>query len=262
MPLNENGNVIKRVKIGKKKVVIIFDDESKLEISPNTYTEYNLYSNKKLSDKQIKEIKKRDSFDAHLQYALGVVSKKDISEKALREKLLKRKVKDTDIKEIIKTLRRYNLLNEDDIVKDYLTYANYKLYGENRIRDELYKKGISKENIDKLVFDEKNEIRKASELLKKSERKYNSSSFEDKKKHLYDLLLRQGFSSDIASSLINNIKGYDKKNELNNLKTEYKKTESKYKIKYQGRELDDKVINYLLRKGYKYQDIINIKGDK
>ena len=119
MPSNENGKIIKQVKIGKKKVVIVFDDASKLEISPNTFTEYNLYPKKPLSDKTIKEIKKRDSFDKYYQYALNTVSLKDISEKALREKLVKKGAKQSDINEIIKSLRRYNLINEEDIVKDY-----------------------------------------------------------------------------------------------------------------------------------------------
>ena len=261
MPSNENGKVVKQVKVGKKKVIIIFDDESKLEISPNTYTDFNLYPKKIIDNKTLKDIKRRDSFDKEYQYALNVVSKKDISEKALREKLLKRKAKEGDINEIIKSLKKYNLLNEEDIIDDYLAYADFKLYGENRIKEELYKKGITEENIDKIEFSYEKEINKAKSLLKKSEHKYSSSSFEDKKKHLYELLLRQGYSYDIASSLINNLEGYDKKEELSNLKNEYKKAITKYKNKYDGSELNEKVINYLLRKGYKYQDIKNIKGD-
>ena len=262
MPSNENGKIIKQVKIGKKKVVIVFDDASKLEISPNTFTEYNLYPKKPLSDKTIKEIKKRDSFDKYYQYALNTVSMKDISEKALREKLVKKGAKQSDINEIIKSLRRYNLINEADIVKDYLEYAEYKLYGENRIKDELYKKGVDKKYIDEIRFDDSRELEKAKSLMKKSERKYESSSYQDKKRHLYDLLLRYGYDMNIASSAVDSLNSFDKKSELTNLKKEYKKIYDRYKNKYEGHELTEKVVNYLLRKGYRYADINNIKGDK
>ena len=50
---------IKRIKIGQKKVVIVFDNDDKLEISPNVYTEFNLFPNKSLSKKDIDELKKR-----------------------------------------------------------------------------------------------------------------------------------------------------------------------------------------------------------
>ena len=49
MPISKT---IKRIKIGEKKVVLIFDNGDKLEISPNTYTEYHFYEGKPLSNKE------------------------------------------------------------------------------------------------------------------------------------------------------------------------------------------------------------------
>ena len=261
MPLNENGRVIKNLKVGKKKVVVVLSDETKLEISPNTYVEFNLYKNKKIDDKTLKEIKKRDSFDKSYQYALNVVSKKEISENALIKKLEDKKVSKSDIKDIIKLLKRYNFLDEKSLIEDYLRYASFKLYGENRIKDDLYSKGLRKEDIDKIKFNEKEELNKATKLVNKSIKKYEKSSSEETKSHLYALLLRNGFTSDIASSVISSLVELDKKKELENLKNEYKKALVKYSNKFDKKELDEKVINYLLRKGYRYNDIKYIKGE-
>ena len=261
MPLNKNGKIIKRLKIGKKKVVIIFDDEDKLEISPNTYVEFNLYPKKVLTDKDIKDIKKRDSLDKAFQDALKIASKGNISEKVLREKLLKKEIKEKNIDEIIKMLQKYRLLDENAIIEDYLTYASYKNYGKHRIIDELYKKGVKKEYIDSIKFKYSDEFKKALTLLKKVEKKYDSYSFEAKKVHIYELLMRYGFESDVISEAMNEIEEYDSKNELSNLKRDYQKALIKYKNKYKGHELTDSVIKYLLSKGYRYVDIKKIKGD-
>ena len=53
-----NEKIITQIKIGKKKIYLYFDEE-KLEISHNTYVEFNLYVNKKLTNKEYNEIKER-----------------------------------------------------------------------------------------------------------------------------------------------------------------------------------------------------------
>ena len=58
-----NPKKIKRIKIGQKKVIIIFNDEDKLEINPNVYTEFNFFVGKLLSKKDITEIKKRNEIE-------------------------------------------------------------------------------------------------------------------------------------------------------------------------------------------------------
>lgn len=254
-----NGNVIKRIKIGKKKVSIIFEDESKLDISLNTYTDFNLYPKKVIDDKLLKEIKKRDSFDEAYNYALGIVSKKEISETALIKKLEAKKISKSNIKEIISLLKKHKLIDEKSLIEEYMVYASYHLYGKNRIIDELYKKGVNKEYINEIVFKEKDELDKAIKLVGKIESKYDKLSYEEKKNHIYEALLRYGYDYDIASKALDSIKSFNKKSEINNLKIEYEKSIRKYKGSGDSKEVEDKVIKYLLRKGYHYEDIKIIK---
>ena len=55
------------------------------------------------------------------------------------------------------------------------------------------------------------------------------------------------------------IKDKDARVEKDALKLDANKAINKYKTKFKGRELREKVINYLMSKGYKYNDITNCR---
>lgn len=243
---------ITRIKIGKKKVSIYFNEE-KIDITLNTYTDFHLFVGKTLQEKEYKEIQNRDALDSYMEYALKSLSASHISEKALIEKLLKKGATQKQINFIVKEMKRLSLLNDDELLDDYLEIAKYKHLGEKRIKEELYKKGLPGEKIESLSFD--NQLDDAVANLPTLERKYASLNYEARKKHIYDNLLRLGFSYEIASSALLKIKDKDARVEKEALKADMKKTINKYKTKFNGRELREKVINYLMSKGYKYNDI-------
>ena len=243
---------ITRIKIGKKKVTIFFHDE-KLDITLNTYTDFHLFQGKVLTEKEFKEIQNRDALDSYMDYALKSLSMSHISEKTLIEKLNKKGANQKQINFIVKEMKRLSLLDDDELLEDYLEIAKYKHLGENKIKEDLYKKGIAREKIESLRFD--NQIEDAVANLPNLERKYASLNYESRKKHIYDNLIRLGFSYEVASQALLKIKDKDARVENNALKMDATKAISKYKTKFKGRELREKVINYLMGKGYKYNDI-------
>ena len=54
---------------------------------------------------------------------------------------------------------------------------------------------------------------------------------------------------------LDKIKPIDNKNELEKLDKDFIKVKKKYENKYEGRELNNKIITSLKSKGYKYKDI-------
>lgn len=247
---------ITRIKIGKKKVTLFFHDE-KLDITLNTYTDFHLFVGKTLTEKEFKEIENRDALDSYMEYALKSLSVSHVSEKALIEKLTKKGANSKQVNFIVKEMKRLSLIDDDELLDDYLEIAKYKHLGEKRIKEELYKKGISGDKIESLQFD--NQLDDAIANLPNLERKYASLNYESRKKHIYDNLIRLGFSYDVASAALLKIKDKDARVENEALKLDVKKAINKYKTKFKGRDLREKVINYLMGKGYKYNDIINNK---
>lgn len=250
---------ISRVKIGKKKVVIVFDDNINLEITPNVYTEFNLFAGKSLSKKEIDEIKKRNDIDKYYSYAIKLCSERAYTKKKIKDKLIKKGANETQIDDVIDLLIKYQLIDDSLVIKDFLEYADYKHFGFNRIKEELFNKGISSYQIDKLVYDEKRENKHAKELIKPFEKKYAKYNYAQLKKHCYDALIRQGFNYEVANNALEYLSPIDEKHEKEILKEDYQKAKKKFQNKVEKYELDSKITEYLLQKGYRYADIQKIK---
>lgn len=261
MSEKSTGKVIRSVNVGKKKVQVRFNDEV-IKISPETYLDFKLYPGKEISDKEYKAILKRDKYGEAYNYALGLLSKYTYSVSRLEEKLTKNGFNKADIASTIKKLKESNLINDEDYVNNYIELANDKLYGEYKIRQELILKGIDKEYVDSLVFKEKDEIKKLNQLVKLLDKKYVKDNYEKRKEHIYSALLRYGYSGELIKSALEDIAPKDDKLEKESLKKEYEKAKLKYKGKYKGYELENKINEYLLRKGYKYNDIMLLKGKR
>ena len=52
----------------------------------------------------------------------------------------------------------------------------------------------------------------------------------------------------------------NEKDELNKLKVDYKKVLERFKRKYEGRELKERVLRSLISKGYRYNDVNKLLG--
>ena len=255
MPKEKTGKVIKRIKINKKNVSIYFIDGERLSISQEAYISSYLYVGKEMSKKDIDKLDQITSTKKLTEYALSLLSKKHYTEWKMREKLYAKEASKEDVDYIIKKLKDIDLINDAAYVQDYLGYAEERGYGKNKIKQELLKKGIFEEEIDKIHFSEISEKKKALSLLPSLEKKYAKYSYEQKKQHIYGALISRGYSVDVALSTLNNVSKINEKDEQKKIKVDYQKTYQKYKSKYEGRELNDKVFQALRRKGYRVSDI-------
>ena len=256
MPISKT---IKKLKIGEKKVVIVFSNDEKLEIAPDVYTDFHLFKGKEITNKEINEIKKRNDLDSYLKYAFKLTSSKNYSKHQIKEKLLKKGANEDQIEDIIDKLIKYNLIDDKELVKEILEYSDYKHYGFNRIKEEMFKKGISSIYVDKLVYDDAREYKHAMSLLKDYEKKYSKYNYASMKQHIYQAFLRQGYNFDIASRCLEKISPMDEKKEKELLKEDYEKLLKKYQNKLPKGELKEKIISSLISKGYSYKYIQSIK---
>ena len=256
VPSKSIGKVITKIKINKNTVHISFSNGNKLIVTNEVMSNFYLYVGKVLSNKEINEIKEFSDNATYLKYALSLIKKRHYSEWKMREKLYAKEADKKAVYKIIKILKNADLINDKMLAEDLKAYLEEKNYGKNKIIKYLNDEGIFDPIIKTLRFPDSFEKKKAINNIAKLEKRYAKYPYESKKQHIYNALLSLGFDSDIAISSLEKIKPIDQKNENEKLDKDFVKVVNKYKNKYEGRELKEKIISSLRNKGYKYKDIL------
>ena len=83
-----------------------------------------------------------------------------------------------------------------------------------------------------------------------------------KKSHTYNAYISLGFSKEIASEMTNLVKSDSPKDEYEKLYKDYKKIKTRLERKYKDKELKQKIIQSLLSKGYKINEIMKLMERK
>lgn len=261
--LYENtGNKITSIKINKNKVVVKFSNSNKLELPHEVFTSFYLFKGKMLVPKEIKEIKEQVNIYELYKYARRLCTSRIYSEHKIREKLYLKEASKKEVDEVISKLKKEKLINDDEFASEYLVYANEHNIGKNKIISKLKEKGVFDTSISKLSFPYKNELNKAYSYIDKLEAKYDKYPYKMKKDKSIQYLISQGFDLDVAMEVCNDLKYPKEKEEINKLKEDYKKVYRQYERKYRGKELKEKIISSLLRKGYRMSDITHLLEEK
>ncbi len=130
-----------------------------------------------------------------IKKAFDFLSYGDLSEKQLRDKLCRKFSKElsSDVAELF-VERGY--VNDSVLAKRYAeTFYEFKNMGLGRIRNELYKRGFSKENIDNALeqYEDLDQSERIEEFIRK---KYDAARMDDIKyrQKVYTGAIRAGFS--------------------------------------------------------------------
>lgn len=137
------------------------------------------------------------------------------SEKEVRDyfkKLsFKRKIKDQEqlsphiIDTAVQLMKRQGMINDEQFAKSWME-SRSKKYGPQRIKQELFQKGIEREIIDevlgKQVIDDSQKI--AQKLLEKKIGRWKGLDSIQLRKKAYEFLLRRGFGYDLVQDIVEN----------------------------------------------------------
>ena len=258
VPSKSSGKIIVKLKVNKKNVVITFSDKSKLTLVPEVMGNFYLYEGKTLDNKAIKELVTFNASASLMKYAISLLKKNHYSEWKMREKLYAKEGSNKPaVDNVIKVLKSNDLINDKMLILDTIEYGNERNIGKNKIIADLANKGVFSENLSSISFPYSVEKKKALNNLPKLEKKYSKYSYEQKKQHIYRSLLSLGFDNDVTLEALNHLSKPNDKDELDKLKKDFDKTYLRYKNKYEGYELKNKVVTFLRSKGYKTKDILS-----
>lgn len=140
-----------------------------------------------------------------IKKAFDFLSYGDLSEKQLRDKLCRKYNKELAA-EVASLFVERGYVNDASLAERYAeTFYEFKNMGLTRIRNELYKRGISREDIENAL--EKYENENQSDRIKEFiEKKYDISRMNDAKyrQKVYAGALRAGFSGSDVGDIIRN----------------------------------------------------------
>lgn len=206
--------VITKIESQKKnqdRVNIYVNNEFFMAIYAELVYSFNLKKGIEIDENNLKNLLKDEMYIKAKNKALNILSKADQSEKKIKEKLSSEFEEDT-IDKVIDFLKRNNFINDEILAQKIVnTNINLNKCGKNKIKQNLYIKGIDKNSIDDALseIDDNIEYENAMYLAKK---RYNRIKNEDKRKIYQKIsqhLAYKGFNYDIIKRVLNKLLNFD-----------------------------------------------------
>lgn len=202
--------IITKIESQKKsedRVNIYVDEKFFMAIYKELVFTFNLKKGDIIEEDNLREILKDEMFLKGKNKALNILSKASQSEKKMREKLKDDFDEDT-IDDIVDFLKKYNFINDNELAsKIVTTNVTLNKYGKNKIKQNLYNKGLERSSIDEAISEIDQDV-EFENALYLAEKRYERVKKEDPKKayaKVANHLAYKGFSYDIIKSVLNKI---------------------------------------------------------
>lgn len=203
-------STITKIEVQKKnqnRVNLYIDDCFFIGMDMELIYTLNLNKGTIVDKEKLNEIIYKDNISKAKNKALRIINKAEQSEKTLRDKLSPHYEEDI-INEVIDYMKKLKYLDDEGFAKR-ITHSNSSIskFGKNKIKQNLYKKGIDKDFIESALsdIDEDTELENAIYLAQK---KIKTIKDNDKRK-IYQKLIQhltyKGFNYDISKKAISKI---------------------------------------------------------
>ncbi|MFV0504415.1 MAG: regulatory protein RecX [Lachnospirales bacterium] len=194
-------------KNNEKRYSIFIDNNFAFGITDVDVLFYKLKINETITQEKYNTIIETAVMERAKNIAFKFLGYKARTEKEVREKLKKYEFKEDIIGETISILKSYNYIDDRKYAEDF-TKEKIKLnkYGSYRIKHMLYEKGVPRDIIDEIEFEEDSQLETAMSLLEKKYRNSENPDYKEKQK-ICGFLQRKGYSYDIINKAYNRVFG-------------------------------------------------------
>lgn len=239
-----------------------FDDNNDeiYYVTEDTIVKFLMSRGASYSENEVREIIRFSQFSRGKNLAIYFISFKSRTKAEVEKYLIKHEISEDEIPTIIDSLIELRFIDDEKYATSYIEGKLLaKKYGPYLIKQKLYQKGIDDDLIaDKIneLYDEELQIEIATKQAEKLVlQKFSRLPFKILKNKISQGLVSKGFSYSIAAIAWENLEiEQDDENEQDLLALELEKFIRKYSRKYDGRELSQKLIQALMRKGFDYGD--------
>lgn len=206
---------IQQLRGKKSRYSIYLDGSPSLELSDWTIGKYGIRKGDDLSDNSIAKILSTETETRAKNIAINYLSYRKRSSQEVIDHLIKKKFDRVCAEKIVRDLQSAGIINDLEFAHVFIRdRLKRKLIGQAQLRQQLLTKGITSDIADKLLgelISPNSQQTAALELAKRKFRLLHRSvsklNSEKKKKRILSLLLRRGFSYEIAIKAVRNTIG-------------------------------------------------------
>ncbi|MCI9111511.1 MAG: regulatory protein RecX [Eubacterium sp.] len=193
--------IIKAQKGRGSKIHLLLDDEYRITTDADFWAENFIKDGTDIDDEEWENLVTKINYRKSFNKCADLLSRRDHSVKELKEKLL-RTVDEASADKAIERFLELGYLDDEKFAKALAKHLyEVKNYSDNHVRQELYKRGISRE----IVYDiiDNSEIDSIETIINLVIKKYyNKLNAENGKEKVVAALMRKGFSyGDIKTAL-------------------------------------------------------------
>lgn len=183
------------------KIHLLLDDEYKITTDVEFWAE-NFYKNgTDLTEEEWESLVSKINYRKAFNKCADLLSRRDHSVKELRDKLM-RTADEASADKAIERFSELGYLDDEKFAKNLAEhlYKN-KNYSDNHVKQELYKRGINRDIVAKIIGN--SEVDAVETIISLIEKKYyNKLNAENGREKVVSALMRKGFSyGDIKSAL-------------------------------------------------------------
>jgi regulatory protein len=198
------------VKKDDENIIVYLDNKEKLYLSYEVFLKNRLKKDMEISEDGFSFLVKENQKYYIQKKAFDYIGRRLHSYNELKLKLLKKQYDKELVSKVLNYLKEKNYLNDYEFGKQYVEEKiRTKSWGKNKLKSELYKKGIALNIIQQILEEEKDEssLEKATVLAEKKlslllRRKYEKRTLTNK---LSSFLFSRGYEYDIIREVLNKL---------------------------------------------------------
>ncbi|WP_300528863.1 recombination regulator RecX [Peptacetobacter sp.] len=202
---------IEAQKRSKDRVNIYVDEEYFMAVYAELVYTHSLKKGMEIDKESLESLLHDEMYMKAKNKALSILSKSDQSEKKLREKLLN-DYDENIVEEVIEFLKGYKLIN-DNLLAEKIVHDNMNLskFGKNKIKQNLYNKGIAASDIQDAIsqIDPDEEYENAKYLAEKRLKRLKGEDKNKINQKIYQHLAYKGFNYDIIKRVLRELLNFD-----------------------------------------------------
>ena len=202
---------IEAQKRSKDRVNIYVDEEYFMAVYAELVYTHSLKKGMEIDKESLENLLHDEMYMKAKNKALTILSKSDQSEKKLKEKLLN-DFDENIVEDVIDFLKGYTLIN-DNLLAEKIVHDNMNLskFGKNKIKQNLYNKGIAASDIQDALsqIDPDDEYENAKYLAEKRLKRLKGEDKNKINQKIYQHLAYKGFSYDIIKRVLRELLNFN-----------------------------------------------------